>query len=103
MFCELLGRKLATLDYKNKDLKKSKILHSFKGVSLWFLVKNYLFYSILLFSKIGQKKVFFDLVDRKLAILDYKNMDLKKSEFFFSKGVSPLVFGQKTEIYSSLF
>ena len=47
--------------------------------------------------------MFFDLVDRKLAILDYKNMDLKKSEFFFSKGGSPLVFGQKSEIYSSLF
>ena len=90
MFCELVDRKLATLDYKNNYLKKSKILHSFKGVSLWFLVKNYLFYSFLFFSKIGQKKVFFDLVDRKLAILDYKNMDLKKSEILhFSKGVSP--------------
>ena len=47
--------------------------------------------------------MFFDLVDRKLAILDYKNMDLKKVGIFFSKGASPLVFGQKSEIYSSLF
>ena len=34
--------------------------------------------------------MFFDLVDRKLAILDYKNMDLKTSEILhFSIGVSP--------------
>lgn len=90
LFCDLVERKLATLDFKNIHLKKSKILHSFKGVSLWFLVKNYLFYSFLFFSKIGQKKVFFDLAGRKLAILDYKNVNLKKSEILnFSKGVSP--------------
>ena len=40
VFCDLVDRELAILDYKNIDLKKSKIFHSTTGVSSWFLVKN---------------------------------------------------------------
>ena len=41
-------------------------------------------------GKIRQKKVFGNVLDRKLAFLDYKNMDLKKLQnWHFSKGVSP--------------
>ena len=40
-------------------------------------------------GKIRQKKVFGNVLDRKLAFLDYKNMDLKKLQNWqFSKGVS---------------
>ena len=39
MFSDLVDRKLAILDYKNVDFKKSNILHFFKGVSPWFSVK----------------------------------------------------------------
>ena len=35
-FCNILDRKLAFLDYKNNDLKKSKNLHFSKGVGPWF-------------------------------------------------------------------
>ena len=46
------------------------------------------FIIFLFFSKIGQEKVFFDLVERKLAILDYKDMDLKSRKFcIFLKGL----------------
>ena len=38
-FCNFLDRKLAFLDYKNNDLKKSKNLHFSKGVSPWFWPK----------------------------------------------------------------
>ena len=38
-FCNLLDRKLAFLDYKNNDLKKSKNLDFSKGVSQWFWPK----------------------------------------------------------------
>ena len=38
-FCNLLAGKLAFLDYKNNDLKKSKNLHFSKGVSPWFWPK----------------------------------------------------------------
>ena len=40
----------------------------------------------LFFSKIGQKKVFCSLLDRRLAILDYKNIDLKSRKFFIVHG-----------------
>ena len=39
VFCGLLDMKLAILDYKNSDLKKSKILLFSKGVSQCFLAK----------------------------------------------------------------
>ena len=41
VFC-LLDSRLAILDYKKTSiLKKWKILHFFKGVNLWFLLKNW--------------------------------------------------------------
>ena len=69
---DLLDRKLAISYYKNIDLKKSKVLHFFKVVSSWFLVKKWKFCPFFFFSKIGKKKVFSDRVDGKLATLDYK-------------------------------
>ena len=51
-------------------------------------IMNFLLFFFL--GKIRQKKVFGKVLDRKLAFLDYKNMDLKKSQNWqFSKGVSP--------------
>ena len=48
------------------------------------------FLYLFILGKIGQEKVFGNVLDRKLAFLDYKNMDLKKSQnWHFSKGVSP--------------
>ena len=41
-------------------------------------------------GKIRQKKVIGNVLYRKLAFLDYKNNDLKKSKnLHFSRGVSP--------------
>ena len=40
----VLYTKLAFLDYKNNDLKKSKYLHFAKGVSPWFWPKLISFY-----------------------------------------------------------
>ena len=39
VICNVLYRKLAFLDYKNNDLKKSKNLQFSKGVSPWFWPK----------------------------------------------------------------
>ena len=39
MIGKVLFRKLAVLDYKNNDLKKSKNLHFSGGVSPWFWPK----------------------------------------------------------------
>ena len=35
-FCNVLDRKLAFADYKSNDLKESKNLHFFRGISPWF-------------------------------------------------------------------
>ena len=43
-FCNVLDRKLAFLDYKNNDLKKSKTLHFSRGISPWFWPKLISFY-----------------------------------------------------------
>ena len=88
VFSDLLDRKLAILYYKNIDLKKSKVSHFFKVVIPRFLVKKWKFCPFVFFSKTGQKKVFSDLVDRKQAMLDNINIDLKKSKIFiFPKGL----------------
>ena len=91
MFCGLVDKKLAIVDYKNVDLKKSKLFHFFKGVSPWFLVKFWKFCSFFFLKKtkkIGQKKLFCKLVDRKLPILDYINNELRKFKILhFFKGV----------------
>ena len=93
VFSDLLDRKLAILYYKNIDLKKSKVLQFFNVVSPWFLVKKWKFCPFVFFSKIGQTKVFSDLLDRKLAILYHKNIDLKKSKVLHFFKVPGLVHG----------
>ena len=54
------------------DLRGSRGVHA-----LWPKIGNFFF---LLFTGKGRMKVFSDLLDRKLAILYYKNIDLKKSK-----------------------
>ena len=51
-------------------------------------INKFLYLCIL--GKAGQEKEFCNFLDRKLAFLDYKNNDFKKSKnWHFSKGVSP--------------
>ena len=53
-------------------------------------VKNWSFLHLFILGKIGQGKVFYDILDRKNAFLDYKNINLKNSKNWnFSKRVSP--------------
>ena len=87
LFWKLVARKQAILDDININLRKFKILHFSKGVSPWFLAKNRKLCPFLFCSKRGQKKVFCGVQDRKLAILEYKNIHFEKSHF--SEGVSP--------------
>ena len=54
------------------------------------IVKNWQFFHLLTLGKIGQENVFYDILDRKTALLDYKNIKLKNSKNWdFFKGVSP--------------
>ena len=51
-------------------------------------VKNWQFFYLFILGKIGQENVFYDILDRKNAFLDYKNIKLKKVEKlgFFKRG-----------------
>ena len=54
------------------------------------LVKNFKFMYRWFLGKFGLEKVFGDFLDRKQAVLDHKNTDLKKPEnLHFCKEVSP--------------
>ena len=60
MFCDILVRTNAFLDYKNKSSKWRKIGICAKGLVIVFVIKLKIFYP-LLFSKIGKKNVFRDI------------------------------------------
>ena len=55
------------------------ILDFSKGVNPWFWSKIGHF-SIFFLGNIGQKNVFYDILERKNAFLGYKNKKIKKSK-----------------------
>ena len=44
------------------------------------LVQNCPFFHLFLLGSIGQENVFYDILERKNAFVDYKNKKLKKSK-----------------------
>ena len=79
IFYDILERKNTCLRYKNKKFKKSKNSHFSKGVNPWFWSKNGHFSNFFLLGNIGQKNVFYDILERKNAFVRYKNRKFKKS------------------------
>ena len=73
IFYDILVRKNAFLDYKNKKLKKSKNWHFSKSVKPWFCSKNGHFSNFVFLGNIGEANVFYDILERKNASLGYKN------------------------------
>ena len=54
------------------------------------LVQKWPFLELLFLGNIGQKNVFYNILEQKNAFLGYKNKKLKKSKnWHFSKGVNP--------------
>ena len=103
VFYNILKRKNAFLGYNNKKLKKSKNWHFSKGVHPWVWCKNGHFSNLFLLGNIGQENVFYNILKRKNAFLEYKNKKLKKSKsWHFSKGVNPW-FWSKNGHFSKLF
>ena len=80
VFYGILERKNAFLGYKNKKFKKSKNCHYSKWVNPWFLYKNGHFSNFFFLGNIGQENVFYDILEQKNALLDYKNKKFKKSK-----------------------
>ena len=59
---------------------------------------------LFMLGKTGQEKEFCNFQDRKLAFLDYKNMDLKKSQNWHScKRVSPWLRPKLSNFFDSFF
>ena len=77
------------------NLKKLKNWHFSKGVNPWFWSKNGHFSNLFFSGNIGKENVFYDILERKNAILGYKNKKFKKSKnWHFCKGVNPWPFFQ---------
>ena len=54
------------------------------------LVQKLPFFQLLFLGYIGQKNILYDILERKMAFLGYKNKKFKKSKnSHFSKGVNP--------------
>ena len=80
VFCDILKRRNAFLGYKKKNIKKLNNSHFFKGVNPWFLSKNGHFSTFFFLGNKGQENVFYDILERKIAFLGYKNKKFKKSK-----------------------
>ena len=65
VFYDILERKNAFLDYKNKKFKKSKNWHFFKGVNPWFWPKNGHFSNFSFLGSLAQENVVNDILEKK--------------------------------------
>ena len=89
VFYDILERKNGCLGYKNKEFKKSKNLHFSNRVNHGLGPKMAIFPTFFL-GNICQENVFYDILQRKIAFLRYKNIKFKKSKidifpWFWSK------------------
>ena len=80
VFYDILEQKNALLGYKNKKFKKSKTSHFSKGVNRSFWSKNGHFSKFFFLGSLDQENVFYDILERKNALLGYKNEKFKKSK-----------------------
>ena len=88
VFYDILERKNALLGHKNRRFKKWKNWDVCKGVKPWFWSKIGHFFIFLFLSVIGQENVFYYILERKNAFLNYKNSIFKKwKNCDFWKGV----------------
>ena len=78
-FYDILERKKAVVRYKNKKFKSRKIGVFPKGLTHGFGPKMAISLTFFL-GNIGQKNVFYDILERKKAFLRYKNKKFKKSK-----------------------
>ena len=89
VFYNILKSKKAFLSYKDKKIKSGKIDIFPKRLTHGFGPKMAIFGTIFL-GKIGQKNVFYDILELKDAFLGYKNKKFKKwKNCNFFKGVNP--------------
>ena len=76
-FYDILERKNAFLGDKNKKFKELKNCLFSQGVNPWFWSKNDHFFNFFFLGNIGKENVFYDILERKHAILGYKKRSSK--------------------------
>ena len=85
-------------------MKKSKNWHFSKRVNPWFLSKNGLFSNFVFLGNIGKANVFYLILERKNAILGYKNKKLKQSKNWrFCKGVNSWIWSKNGQFSNFVF
>ena len=103
VFFDIRERKNANVGYKNKKFKKSKNWYFSKAVNAWFWYKNGHFSNLFFLDNISKENIFYDILERKNAILGYKNKKFKKSKIdVFPKGLTHC-FGPKMAIFPTCF
>ena len=89
VFYDILEWKNTFLGYKNKKFIKWKNWEFPKGVNPWFWSKNGHFSNFIFLLNIGQKNIFYDIVERKNAFLGYKHKKIKRwKNWHFSRVVN---------------
>ena len=93
--------KKAFLGFKNKMFKTPKSWHFSKGDKPWFWSKNGHFSKVFFLGNIGQKNVFYDILQPKNSFLGYKNKKFKKSKNW--NFLTPMVLVPKWPLFETLF
>ena len=78
VFYHILERKNAIFGYNHRKYKYAENSQFSKGVNTWFWSINGHF-SVAFLGNLGQKNVFYHILERKNVFLGYKNKKFKKS------------------------
>ena len=72
------------------EFEKVEKLGFFPRGQAMVLVKTWQFFQVFILRKIGQKNVFYHIVEGRIAYVEYRNKNLKKSKNWdFSHGFGP--------------
>ena len=80
VFYDILERKNVFLGYKNKKFKRSKNSHFSKGVNPKFGSRMAIFSTFVFLGHKGLQIVFYDILERKNALLGYEKKKFKNSK-----------------------
>ena len=80
VFYDILERKSAFLGYKNNKFEKSTNWLFTKRINRCFPSKNGRFSNSFFLGNIGQKNVFYDILEQKNVFLDCKKNKIKKAK-----------------------
>ena len=68
------------------------------------LLQKWLSFQLFFLANIGQENIFYGILERKNAFLDYKNQKFKKTKKWqFSKGVNPLFWSKNGHLTNFFF